>query len=64
MFGGSWIVGDHHDRFSVIAIERLQQIEDLIARLAIEVSSRFIAKEQRRIRHDRAGDAHALLLAA
>ena len=62
--GRSWIVGDHHDRLAVIAVERLQQVEDLVASLAIEVAGRLVAKEQRRIGHDGAGDADPLLLAA
>ena len=58
------IVRDHDDRLLVLAIECLQEIENLVARLAIEVARRLVAQQQRRIGDDRARDAHALLLAA
>ena len=58
------IVRDHHDRLAVIAIERLQQVEDFVAGLAIEVARRLVAEEQRRVGHDRARDADALFLTA
>ncbi len=62
--GGVRIVGDHHDRLAVIAVERLQQIEDLVAGLAIEIAGRLVAEQQRRIGDDGARDADALLLSA
>ena len=62
--GGVRIVRDHHDRLAVLAVERLQQIEDLVAGLAIEVAGRLVAEQQRRVGDDRARDADALLLAA
>ena len=58
------IVRDHDDRLAVLAVERLQQVEDLVARLAIEVAGRLVAEQQRRVGDDGAGDADALLLAA
>ena len=45
-------------------VERLQQVEDLVAGLAIEVARRLVAEQQRRIGDDGARDADALLLAA
>ena len=58
------IVRDHDDRLAVLAVERLQQIQDLVAGLAIEVAGRLVAEQQRRIGDDGAGDADALFLAA
>ena len=42
----------------------VQQLEDLVARLAIEVAGRLVAQQQRRVGDDGAGDADALFLAA
>ena len=58
------IVRDHDDRLAVLAVERLQQVEDLVAGLAIEIAGRLVAEQQRRVGDDRARDADALLLAA
>ena len=43
--GGTRIVRDHDDGLAVIAIEGLQQIENLVARLAIEVARRLVAEQ-------------------
>jgi hypothetical protein len=48
-FGRARIVRHHHDRLAVIAVERLQQVEDLVAGLAIEVAGRFVGQQQRRV---------------
>ena len=61
---GVRIVRHHDDGLAVLAVERLQQVEDLVAGLAIEVAGRLVAEQQRRIGDDRARDADALLLAA
>ena len=58
------IVRHHDDRLAVLAVERLQQVEDLVAGLAVEVAGRLVAEQQRRVGDDGAGDADALLLAA
>ena len=58
------VVRHHDDRLAVIAVERLQQVEDLVARLAVEVAGGLVAQQQRRIGHDGARDADALFLAA
>ena len=58
------VVRHHDDRLAVLAVQRLQQVEDFVARLAIEIAGRLVAQQQRRVRHDRAGDADALFLAA
>ncbi len=61
---GVRIVRHHDDGLALLLIQRLQQIEDLIARLAVEVAGRLVAQQQRRIGNDRARDADALLLTA
>ena len=62
--GGLRVVGDHDDGLAVLAVELLQQAEDLLGGLAVEVAGRLVADQQRRIGDDRAGDGDALLLAA
>src|SRR6476646_2772989 len=59
-----WVVRHHDDGLSVIPIERLEEIENFVAGLAIEVARRLIAEEQRGIRDDRAREADALRLSA
>src|SRR5438034_4362696 len=61
---GVWIVRDHDDGLALIAIERLQQTQDFIARLAIQVAGRFVAQQDGWVRDDGACDADALLFAA
>ena len=58
------IVRHHDDRLAVLAVERLQQVEDLVAGLAIEIAGRLVAEQQRRVGDDGARDADALFLAA
>ena len=58
------VVRHHDDRLAVVAVERLQQVENLVAGLAIEIARRLVAQQQRRVGHDGARDADALLLAA
>ena len=45
------------------SLQRLEQVQDLVARLAIEVAGRLVAQQQRRIGDDRARDADTLFLA-
>ena len=58
------IVRHHDDRLAVLAVERLQQVEDLVAGLAVEIARRLVAEQQRRVGDDGARDADALFLAA
>ena len=62
-YSAALVVRDHHDGLAVLAVELLQQSQDLLRGLAVEVAGRLVADEERRVRNDRAhGDS--LLLAA
>src|SRR5438874_11439907 len=60
--GGLGIVGDDHDRLAVLAVQHLQQAEDLFRGLAIQVPGGLIAHQQVRVGHQRAGDRDTLFL--
>src|SRR6185503_12099207 len=62
--GSVGVVRHHDDGLSMIAIESLQQVEDFVSCLAIQVARWFVAQKKSRVGDDRAGDAHALLLAS
>ena len=64
VFGGLRVMGDHHDGLAVLAVERLQQAQDLLGRLPVQVAGGLVADQQGRVGDDGAGDGHALLLAA
>ena len=55
---------DHNNGLAMLAIQPLQQVQDLVARLAVKVARRFVAEQQCRVGDDPARNAHALLLAA
>ncbi len=57
------IVRDHDDGLTVLLIQRLEQVQDFIAGLAVQVTGRLVAQEQGGIRYDASRDADALLLA-
>ena len=57
------IVRDHDDGLAMLFVQRLQQVKDFIARLAIEVTRGLVAQQERGIRDDGACNAYALLLA-
>src|ERR1700722_2086417 len=59
--GGGRIMSHHDDRFAVLAIQTLQQVEDFVAGFAVEIAGRFIAKKEGGVGDDAAGDAHTLL---
>ena len=54
---------DHGDGDALV-VERLEGGHDFDARAAVEVARRLVGQEQRGIVDERAGDGHALLLAA
>jgi hypothetical protein len=61
---GMGIVRHHDDRLAVLAVERLEQIQNLIPGLAVQVARRLVAQQHGRVGDNRAGDAHPLLFAA
>ncbi|KAG1174428.1 hypothetical protein G6F35_016658 [Rhizopus arrhizus] len=58
------VMGDHDDGLAVLAVELLQQAQDLFGGLAVEVAGGFVADQEGGVGDDRAGNRHALLLAA
>src|SRR4051812_4268325 len=58
------IVGDHQHSFIVLGRELLQKVEHFVSALAIEISSRFIAQQERRVGDNCARDSNTLFLAA
>ena len=62
--GRAWVVRHHHDGLAVVTIERLQQVQDFVAGLAVEIARRFVGEQQRRVGDNRAGNADALFLSA
>ena len=61
---GVRIVGHHDNGFAMVAIQRLEEIEDFISRFAIQVTGGFVAKQKCGIRHNGSGNAYTLFLAA
>src|SRR5690349_7934508 len=57
------IVGYHKDRMSFCA-KFDEQVHDVCAGFAVEVASRFICQNERRICHQRAGDGNSLTFTA
>src|SRR5256885_5842353 len=48
--GGLGIVGDDHDRLAVLAVQHLQQAQDLVRGLAIQIPGGLVARsEERRV---------------
>src|SRR5690606_16340262 len=43
VLGGLRVVRDHHDGLAVLAVEHLQQREDLLGRLAVQVAGGLVA---------------------
>ena len=61
--GDVGFVGDQDDGDSFV-IELPKQRHDFLAGVAVEVAGRFVSEDQTRRIDQRAGDRHALLLAA
>ena len=64
MGGDSRVVRDEDDREAVLEVELAEEIENLLARLRVEVAGRLIGDQKRAPVDQRAGDRDALLLAA
>ena len=58
------VVGDDEDRDAGLAHQPEHQREDLAAHRGVEAGDRLVRHEQPRLEHHRAGDHHALALAA
>src|SRR5690606_27498954 len=54
----------HDDGLAMLAVEGLEQAQDFVPGLAVEVASRFVAKQEGWVGDNGAGNAHALLFAA
>ena len=39
------VVRDHDDGFAMLPVESLQKLEDFIARLAVQISGRFVTEQ-------------------
>src|ERR1039458_5871515 len=61
---GVRIVRDHDDGLAVLPVQRLEQIQDFIAGLAVKVAGRLIAQQQRRVGDNSGGGARRALVAA
>src|ERR1035438_10265394 len=61
---GVRVVRDHDDGLAVLAVQRLEQVQNLVAGLAVEIASGLVAEQQGRIGDNGAGDSYALLLPA
>jgi hypothetical protein len=62
--GEEFIVSYQHQRGSFALVERDEQLEDMLAILAIEVAGGFVGQQDRGPGHEGAGQSDALLLAA
>src|SRR5437764_3930097 len=60
--GGDGVVRDHHDRLAEISDGLAHELEDLGARLGVEVPGRLIGEDDLRTTRERARDGNALLL--
>jgi hypothetical protein len=47
-----------------ILVQTLQDLQNFGRRMAVEIASRLVRQQQRRIAYDRAGDGDALFLSA
>src|ERR1043166_2953220 len=61
-FGDAGVVGDDDDGSPLDLVQMREDLHDLAAGVAVEVSGRLVGQEHRRVVHQAAGDGHALLL--
>ena len=57
-------MGDEHQRGLAAPLQAEQQVDHLLAGLAVEIAGRLVGEDDLRARAQRAGDGDALLLAA
>src|SRR5699024_3056916 len=58
------LVGDHHDGDAQLLVDAAQQREHVAGGGGVQRAGRLVGEKQARVRRERTGDAHALLLAA
>ena len=58
------VVGHHQDGGVVVPAERAEQLDDVLARLLVQVAGGLVGQDQLGFVRQRPGDRHALLLAA
>src|SRR6185437_441738 len=59
---GKRIVGDHDDGLALLAIQDLQQPQNVLRAPAVKIPRGLIAHQKRRVGNQRTGNRHALLL--
>ena len=64
VFGDVALVRDEQHRDAALAVQPLEDAHDLDAGARVEVAGRLVGQQDRRLRHERAGDRDALLLPA
>ena len=57
-------MGDEDERRAAVALQGEEEVDDRAAGGLVEIAGRLVGDEDGRVRHDRAGDGDALLLAA
>ena len=62
--GDAQVVRDHDDRAAPLLGRLLEQVCDVIGRLAVEVAGGLVGEHERGIGHESARDRHALLLSS
>src|SRR5262249_7955122 len=62
--GDVGLVRDEHDRDALVAVEADEQVQDVEARLRVEVAGRLVGEQERGAVHERPRDRDALLLPA
>ena len=58
------VVRHDHDGAALLAVNRLQKVDDLLAGVRVEITGGLIREEERGIGDEGASDSHALLLSA
>ena len=56
------VMGNDDDRDALL-VEPGQDVQDLLARAAVEIARRLVGEQERRVVHERPRDGNALLLA-
>lgn len=62
--GRPGVVRHHDNGLAMVRVQRLQEVEDLVTRLAIQVAGRLVAQQQRGVGDDGAGNTDPLFLSA